>query len=185
MTALFLASFIGGLLAGVGMMLRGVERRRPGSSGAAPAPIGAPPEARAVVSLPVAAAFATVFGLTGYLLGRATTIEPAGRVLLAAAVGAAGAAGALALVAAWAVPAARRDAVDARFLLMGHVARVTGAIGAGSAGMIAFEHDGTRHALEALSMDGAPLEAGTDVVIERVDGDVAYVEPWARVEERL
>jgi membrane protein implicated in regulation of membrane protease activity len=180
----FLTSFIAGLLAGVYAMFRGVERRRRGPA-AARGPIGKEPEAQAIVSLPMAAAFATVFGATGYLLGRATTLGPLSRVGIAAAVGAAGAAGALALVAAWAVPSAREDVVDERFLLMGHVARVTSPIGAGAAGTIAFEHDGTPHAIMARSMDGAPLEAGTEVVIERVEGDVAYVEPWARVEERL
>ena len=185
MQYLFLSVFIAGLLTGVFAMFRGVERRR---KAPVAGPIGKEPEPSAIVSLPMAVAFATVFGAAGYLLGRTTTLGPVARVLIAALVGAAGAAGALALVAAWAVPSAREDEVDERFLLMGQVARVTGAIGAGgvgSAGTIAFEHDGTRHAIRAVSMDGTPLDAGTDVVIERVEGGIAYVEPWARVEERL
>lgn len=184
MQHLFLTLFIAGLLTGVYALFRGVERRR---RGPVDGPIGKEPEPSAMLSLPMAAAFATVFGLAGYLLGRFTTLGSASRVLVAAAVGAAGAMGALALVAAWAVPSARAEEVDERFLLMGQVARVTGAIGggAGSAGTIAFELDGTRHAIRALSMDGAPLETGTEVVIERVEDGIAYVEPWARVEERL
>lgn len=182
MQYVFLTAFIGGLLAGVYAMFGGVERRR---RAPAEGPIGSEPEGEAIVSLPMAAAFATVFGATGYLLGRATLLGPAGRLGIAAAVGAAGAAGALALVAAWAVPGARDEVVDERFLLMGHVARVVQPIGENEAGRIAFEHGGTRHAITARSMDGKPLESGTEVVIERVEGDVAYVEPWARVEERL
>ena len=182
MQVLFLTAFIAGLIVGVYAMFGGVERVR---RGAAAGPLGSEPDARAIVSLPMSAAFAAVFGLTGYLLGRSTLLGVGWRIAIAAVVGAAGAAGALALVAAWAVPSAREDVVDERFLLMGHVARVTQSIGEGAAGTIAFEHDGTRHAIMARSMDGTPLEAGTDVVIERVEGDVAYVEPWARVEERL
>jgi hypothetical protein len=29
------------------------------------------------------------------------------------------------------------------------------------------------------------VAAGTDVVIERIEDEVAFVEPWAAVEERL
>jgi hypothetical protein len=36
-----------------------------------------------------------------------------------------------------------------------------------------------------VSLDGQPIREGTDVVIERLDGNVAYVEPWSLVERRL
>jgi hypothetical protein len=39
--------------------------------------------------------------------------------------------------------------------------------------------------VRARSWDGAPIDAGADVAIERVEGGVAYVERWAQVEARL
>ena len=84
---------------------------------------------------------------------------------------------------------------DPRYRFQGHVARVTEAFETrGSdapSGRIAFSVDGRRIELKAL---WSP-ESGTDrkgagriddeVVIERIEGDLAFVEPWAVVEERL
>jgi membrane protein implicated in regulation of membrane protease activity len=39
--------------------------------------------------------------------------------------------------------------------------------------------------LRARSLDDASVDEGTEVVIERIEGDLAYVEPWVQVEERL
>jgi hypothetical protein len=182
MKTLFLASFTGGLLLGVYLMARGVEKRR---RGAPDIPLAGPAEPKAILSLPMVAAFATIFGATGYLLSRFTDLGPAARVAIAAAVGLGGAFGALALVAAWAVPSARQEVVDERYLLQGHFARVTSAIAGAEPGAIVYEVNGTRYAAKALSVDGTPVDADTEVVIERVEDGVAYVEPWARVEERL
>lgn len=81
---------------------------------------------------------------------------------------------------------------DPRYRFQGHVARVVEPIGAGSDGRISFEFDGTIHDLRARWSPSAPAgigadagAAGTEVVIEIVEGDVAFVEPWAVVEERL
>jgi hypothetical protein len=84
---------------------------------------------------------------------------------------------------------------DPRYRFQGHVARVTQAIearGAGApSGRIAFSFDGRRIELAALwSPEGGVERSGAgrlddEVVIERVEGDMAYVEPWAVVEERL
>ena len=83
------------------------------------------------------------------------------------------------------VPSARDEVVDERYLLQGHFARVTSAIAGSEPGAIVYEVNGTRYATKALSVDGTPVDADTEVVIERVEDGVAYVEPWARVEERL
>jgi membrane protein implicated in regulation of membrane protease activity len=77
------------------------------------------------------------------------------------------------------------DVEDARYLLQGHPATVTAAIDRAGEGEIAYEADGRRWTVRARSWDGAPLVAGTDVAIERVEGGVAYVEGWAEVETRL
>jgi hypothetical protein len=96
-----------------------------------------------------------------------------------------GAGAAVAVILRWAVPSAKRDVVDERFALMGHLARVTRAIEETVAGEIEYEMDGRRHAVEALSLEGDAIAAGTEVVIERVEDGHAYVEPWLQVEKRL
>ena len=197
MQYLFQAVFLLGLLLAVAAMLFGVERRAtrvvpvPGEpvharSGRVPAMHGsAPPAPRARWNLPLWAAFCSVFGATGYLLTRYTALGLGLRVLIAVAVGGAAIFGAIALIAKWAIPSAKRDPEDPRYVLQGHPAHVARAIGPASAGEIAYEVDGTRYAAKARSIDGQPVEAGAEVVIERVEDGVAYVEPWSAVEQRL
>ena len=84
---------------------------------------------------------------------------------------------------------------DPRYRFQGHVARVTEPIetrGSGApTGRISFSFDGRRIELKALwSPEGGTQRSGAgqlddEVVIERIEGDLAYVEPWAVVEERL
>lgn len=82
---------------------------------------------------------------------------------------------------------------DPRYRFQGHVARIIEAIegqrNGTSRGRIAFEFDGKRYELRARWMPGDWDEelgrADREVVIEHVDGEVAYVEPWAVVEQRL
>jgi hypothetical protein len=80
---------------------------------------------------------------------------------------------------------------DPRYRFQGCVARVVDSMqGSGSTGRIAFLLDGQRLEMVArwlpehlvASVDGA---VDSEVVIGHVDGDVAYVEPWAVVEARL
>lgn len=79
---------------------------------------------------------------------------------------------------------------DPRYMFQGHVARVTQAF-ANGVGRIAFSYEGRRIELGATwSPESAADKSGAgrlddEVVIERVDGDTAYVEPWATVEQRL
>jgi hypothetical protein len=112
-------------------------------------------------------------------------------------------AGALAAFGAWklveksaAVPSTDPED-DPKYRFQGHVARVTAPIvaaGPGTpAGRIVFEFDGRRYDLAARWSPEADLDGGrlataavnTEVVIEFIDGDVAYVEPWAVVEQRI
>ena len=80
---------------------------------------------------------------------------------------------------------------DPRYRFQGHVARVTQAIepnGATSTGRIAFTFEGKRIELRAnWSPDGTKGTGRVDeeVVIERIEDDLAFVEPWAVVEGRL
>ena len=121
----------------------------------------------------------------GYGCWRAEAFGPGATVGIALAAGVAGAAGSAVLVAWWALPGARGDAGHGEHELQGHPAAVTGAIGAGGTGEIAYEADGRSWRVPARSWDGAPIDAGAEVVIERLDGGVAVVERWAEVEARL
>ena len=77
------------------------------------------------------------------------------------------------------------DVDDERYVLQGHLARVTKSIGPDVEGEVAFEFGGDRKLLRARGSVGGAIAADTDVVIERVEADVAYVEAWADVEKRL
>lgn len=82
---------------------------------------------------------------------------------------------------------------DPRYRFQGHVARITEPIEATTGaprGRISFTFDGKDHDLRARWTPGDWEQRGygradSEVVIERVEDDVAYVEPWAVVEERL
>lgn len=172
----FLTALTAGLLLGVYAMLHGVERP------AAAAP-HAPP--RANVSLPTVAGFAFGFGLAGYLVLRYTAAGAVGAVAAGVVAGAVVVAGTVALIARWAVPSAAADPVDERYLLQGTPARVTRALHDEDEGEVTYEADGAQYAIRARSFDGSPLEVGDEVIIDRIEDDVAYVEAWAVVEKRI
>ena len=170
----FVAAFVVGLVLTVFAMLNGVER-----------PEVKPGRRRFTLNLPTVAGFATVFGAVGYPLAVYSTLGMPAVLAIAAGVGVAGAVGALSLVAGWAIPAAKAEVVDERYVLQGCIAKVTEVFPDGSGGMIAFEADGVKQTARAAGLDGARLTLGTEVAIERVEGGVAYVEPWDQVEARL
>jgi membrane protein implicated in regulation of membrane protease activity len=171
--------FGAGLLLGVRVMFFGVQRRH---------------GTEQVSSRVWPFALAVFFMITGaaiYLrfrtLGTLELAWPVGVVVLALVIASA---------AWWLV---RRSALapstdpedDPRYRFQGHVARIVKPIsGAGEPGLVAFDFDGQRQEFsakwtaEALS-GNACAEINDDVVIERVEGDVAFVEPWAMVEQRL
>lgn len=178
----FAASFLVGLLLGVRAMLHGVER--PAKS-RAPLDANGKPGRRFALNLPTAAGFATAFGLTGYLLARFTGLSVPINLVIATIGGAAGAVGVLVLVAAWAIPAAKAEVTDERYLMQGSLARVIGIADHGASGTVTYVAGGVTYTTRATPLDGTPLEAGSEVVIERIENGVAFVEPWSRVEARL
>lgn len=194
-TTAFVVCFIAGLVLSVYVMLHGVERAAGAVGAAEPSAARAPheqtaahdprTEPRPFVNRQSAAAFATLFGAAGYLLLRYASFTPAAVVAIATLAGVAGVALSGMLLKAWALPSARREVVDDRYLMQGHPAAVTRAIPEGGEGEIAYEADGRRWTVAARSWDGAAIEAGAEVAIERVEGGVAYVEQWALVEARL
>jgi hypothetical protein len=89
------------------------------------------------------------------------------------------------LVLKWWTLTPEHDVEGEREMLQGHLARVTKSIRADVDGEVAFDFANEHRVLRARSCDAAALAAGTEVVIEHIDDDVAYVEAWAEVEKRL
>lgn len=180
MRAVAIAAFLGGLVLWIRVMFFGVRRVD---------------EERLVhTRWPLAlSAFFTVGGAMLYARARTGLVT-------AEWFAAVGVAAALAAAAAWwvvqrsaAIPSTDPED-DPRYQFQGHVARITQAIGEGdSPGRIAFDFDGKRveflarwSPAAALPADSAALgQVGAEVVIEVVEGEVAFVEPWSLVEERL
>jgi membrane protein implicated in regulation of membrane protease activity len=180
LTAVFVASLILGLTLAVRAMLYGVERRR--------APFGAPaasstPSIR--FSTPVVSAFAGTFGAVGYLLTRPGRMGAVTGTIVAIVIGTVAGAFAVRIVRRAAAFVPEHDPDDPRYVLQGHVATVTSPISLAGEGEITYVVEGARHTVRARGLDGSVAERGTEVVIERIEDGVAYVEPWVDVEKRL
>ena len=187
MTVLFLVAFVAGLLVAVRVMFFGIERPTRTAS-----TTENPSVPRIRFSYAALAAFAVIFGVVGYLL--LTNGTTSGFALAIAVVaGAAAAAASVWGAAAWARVLPEHDVEDPRYVLQGHLARVTAPIGAGRDGEIVYEIGDERRTARARLVeesgeaagDDSSVAVGTEVVIERIDDDVAYVEPWRQVEKRL
>jgi len=176
MTFVYLAIFIAGLLAAVWVMMYGVERPRESN------PSG---ERSFRISPPVAIAFSIVFGAAGTLLSRRAVGSSATRVLIAGGLGLVVSLIAARLLRRWWTVTPEHDVDDERYVLQGHIARVTKPIREGVDGEVEFDIGVEHRVLPARSFDDGALPAGTEVVIERIENDVAYVEAWMEVEKRL
>ena len=180
MPYLFLAAFLAGLVLGVHVMMHGVERVQ-STLPVKPGPDGRYPASPA---RPALAGFLTVFGFLGYFAHREREGIWVAGLVAALAGGLVGAWIAILIVTRWAIPSALADQPDERYLLMGHFGRVTASIG-DAPGAISYEVDGVAHTAVARALDGTTIAAGTDVVIERIEDGVAWVEPWSQVEQRI
>jgi hypothetical protein len=178
MIVLWLVVLTAGLLLSVRVMIAGVASPGNGPEGTADA-------ATSSMFLPSLASFCTVSGLVGYLMTHFAHLD--GVWPFVAAVGAALVAVLTTrLVVRWSASTVGSDPEnDPRFRFQGHVARVVEAIGPEQSGRIVFQTVSGQMDLRATALDGAQVAIGAEVVIERIDDDVATVEPWARVEERL
>jgi hypothetical protein len=175
MKYLFLASFIAGLLLAVRVMFFGAERRRLQA-------IDTMPLRR---SEPAVIGFLIMFGVAGYLLTRSGTVSSAAGAGLGALLGLAWAALITRLAVATARMKPEHDPDDPRYLLQGHVALVSAAIPVDGEGAITFAEAGTKRMLRARTIDGTAVAEGEEVCIERLEDEVAFVELWAIVEQRL
>ena len=88
-------------------------------------------------------------------------------------------------IARWAIPGARSDHIDERYLLQGTLASITGDVPKDGVGTLRYALDDREFELPARTLDGEAVASGTDVVIDRVEDGVGYVELWSRVEQRL
>lgn len=175
MSIVFLVVFVVGLLLAVRIMMFGVERPRESH------PSGERSFSR---SQPLISTFAVLFGLVGYVLVR----RGAGGLTaatIAVAVAAVGCIVAARLVTSWWKVIPEHDVDDERYILQGHLAEVVSPIASGGDGEVVVNVDGERRVLRARSIEPSALDRGAEVVIERIEGDIAYVEPWAEVEKRL
>lgn len=183
MPYVFLAAFLAGLVLGVHVMMHGVERVQ------SALPVKPSPDGRYPASplKPALAGFLTLFGLLGYLAHRGRDDVWVAGVVAAVAGGLVGGWIGIVIVTRWAIPGALADQPDERFVLMGHFGQVTTPIGAtpDTQGVIRYEVDGVAHTAVARALDGSTIAAGTDVVIERIEDGVAFVETWTQVEQRI
>ncbi len=130
-------------------------------------------------------AFAVVFGAAGYLFTRRSVSGPIGTILLAAGLGAVASVAAARLVSKWSAVTPEHEVGDERYVLQGHLARVLKPIASGGEGEVTFDIGSGRRVIRARSVDNFAVGVDTDVVIERIEDDVAYVERWLEVEKRL
>jgi len=169
----FAGLFLAGLVLGVVSMLVGIQKDSP------------PRTARSMFNLATIGAFVTVTGAVGYPLARYTTLGSIAVSGIALLAGLAGWGLAVAMIAGWAVPSARRETEDERYTLQGFVGKVTQPIGDGTVGEISYQLEGAWHSNRARSLDGKPIESGTEIAIERIEEGIAWVERWSTIERQL
>lgn len=138
-----------------------------------------------LLNLASVAALLFAAGLSGYLLRRNTELPDVAVVVMALAIGLAALALQSLLIARWAIPGARADQVDERYLLQGTLGVITEDIPDGGEGAMRYALEGKEYSLPARNFETGSMAAGTEVVIERIENGIAYVELWAQVEQRL
>ena len=69
--------------------------------------------------------------------------------------------------------------------IQGQLAVVSQEITAGSTGEIAYEILGRKLRIPARGLSEKPMSVGADVVIDRIENGMAFVEEWSVVEQRL
>ncbi|HEX7123635.1 MAG TPA: hypothetical protein VF178_14765 [Gemmatimonadaceae bacterium] len=184
--ASFAFAFLLGIAGAVYVIIRGVERPRRRGSAVQVDDFGREMGVGFVsLRAPTIAACLMAAGLVGYPLARFTTMPIV--ALVAVAAGAAVLAGPVAarLVRRWAYKAATQDATDPRYLLQGHIAMVVRDATEHEPAQVEYTANGRRVIAPAKGIDTDHLVPGTEVVIDRLEDGVVYVEPWGRVEQRI
>lgn len=130
------------------------------------------------------AAIAVGFGAVGYPLASRTTLPAWGVLLIAIGGGALAISAMITLLARWALRGVRAapGEVDE---IQGQLAIVSREISLTGTGEISYEQLGKQVHIPARALSDKPLPVGADVVIDRIENGVAFVEEWAAVEQRL
>jgi hypothetical protein len=93
--------------------------------------------------------------------------------------------GIISLLAGWALRGVTGPLPPDHGEIQGQPAVVTQEISLAGAGEISYEQDGAMIRVAARGLDTRTLPAGSEVVIDRIEDGVAFVEEWAVVEQRL
>ena len=173
MTTAALVALVAGLAAGVVSMVGGIDQLGRGGARVR------------YLNVPTFAVAATVFGIVAYPIAKYTSLGTTATILIAGAAGVAAGFAMFGVIAAWAVPSAAKEVVDERYTQQGQFGRITRAIDAAAGGEIEFSADGKVQRVAARSLDDAPIEVGTEIVIERIEGGVAFVERWTKIARQL
>lgn len=166
-----------GLIIGVYAMLNGTVR-----AGGGPGDIRFP---IAGFNTPVIGAALAGFGTAGYLLTKYSQIDTIAIIIIAIVAAAAGWIGVTVLMAKWALRGSLNDPHEEIEELQGTVATVTRAISPTELGEISYSFRGAPTRVAARSIAGDAVPPGTEVVIDHIENDVADVELWSTVEQRL
>lgn len=173
----YVAAFAAGLLLGVYAMLHGSVRQ-----GREPGVVIAP---RAAFNTPVIAAAIGAFGAVGYLVAKYSSLDAMATFGIALLAAGAGWIAMTILMARWALRGPLNDPHEELEELQGTIATVTRDITPDSPGEIAYTFRGTRQTVAARTIGHEPAAAGTEVVIEKIENDMADVELWSAVEQRI
>lgn len=171
MSLLFLAILFTGLFLSVVVMWKGVERhdRRVPTSDSLGREL---PPGIVAHWLPVVAVFALSLGFIGYWLLRTTSLDATTALLVAGGTSVVASGVAYLSMTRWILPAARRSPEDPRYALQGVPGTIVADVGALGTGMVAYSANGRTVSLRARSVDGLPLAAGSEVVIDRIEEDL-------------
>ena len=125
------------------------------------------------------------FGAVGYPLASRTKLPAWGNLLIATGGGAVAIAGMITLLARWALRGLPAPFSSEDPEIQGQFAVVTRDITPARQGEISYEYLGRRELVPARSLGANAIPAGSEVVIDRIEDGVAYVEEWDVVEQRL
>ncbi len=147
-----------------------------------PADMVAPP---AAFNLPVIGASVFCCGVVGYIYGRYGGSSVGINALIAILAAIVGWIGMTMLMAKWAYNGPLVDPHEELEELQGTVAEVTKPITETELGEITYHFRGELVRNPAKSIDGQPVEVGTEVVIDMIQDGIADVELWSVVEQRI
>ena len=172
------ASIFGvGLLTSVYAMLHGSIRIHPDPEDITPPP--------AAFNTPVIGAALLLFGAVGYPVSKYSQIGAVPTLIISLLAAGAGWTAMSMLMAKWAFKGPIHDPHEELEELQGTVALVVKDISPDTLGEINYTFRDRRLTIRARSIDGGAIAAGTEVVIEKIENDIADVELWSIVEQRI